>query len=88
MQINLRKPKILSGKSSGKEKRRSLCRLYTADLIGTPGMIRTCDPLIRSQVLYPAELRVLKSELLDYKPADDVSRLERVGVPFTKACSF
>ena len=25
---------------------------------GTPGMIRTCDPLIRSQVLYPAELRV------------------------------
>ena len=32
-----------------------------------PGMIRTCDPLIRSQVLYPAELRVLKSELTDYK---------------------
>lgn len=30
-------------------------------------MIRTCDPLIRSQVLYPAELRVLKNELLDYK---------------------
>src|SRR4051812_23017639 len=28
---------------------------------GTPGMIRTCDPLIRSQVLYPAELRVPKS---------------------------
>ena len=27
-------------------------------IIGTPGMIRTCDPLIRSQVLYPAELRV------------------------------
>ena len=25
---------------------------------GAPGMIRTCDPLIRSQVLYPAELRV------------------------------
>ena len=34
-------------------------------LIGAPGMIRTCDPLIRSQVLYPAELRVpceVKSE--------------------------
>ena len=27
----------------------------------TPGMIRTCDPLIRSQVLYPAELRVHKA---------------------------
>jgi hypothetical protein len=26
--------------------------------IGAPGTIRTCDPLIRSQVLYPAELRV------------------------------
>jgi hypothetical protein len=25
---------------------------------GTPGRIRTCDPLIRSQVLYPAELLV------------------------------
>ena len=28
-------------------------------LFGAPGMIRTCDPLVRSQVLYPAELRVL-----------------------------
>ena len=28
------------------------------DPIGAPGMIRTCDPLIRSQVLYPTELRV------------------------------
>ena len=25
---------------------------------GAPGTIRTCGPLIRSQVLYPAELRV------------------------------
>ncbi len=30
----------------------------SVDLIGAPGMIRTCDPLIRSQVLYPTELRV------------------------------
>ena len=30
---------------------------------GAPGTIRTCDPLVRSQVLYPAELRVLKSLL-------------------------
>ena len=28
---------------------------------GAPGTTRTCDPLIRSQVLYPAELRVLVS---------------------------
>ncbi len=24
----------------------------------TPGRIRTCDPLVRSQILYPAELQV------------------------------
>ena len=29
---------------------------------GAPGTTRTCDPLIRSQVLYPAELRVLMCE--------------------------
>ena len=28
-----------------------------AFFIGTPGEIRTPDPLVRSQVLYPAELR-------------------------------
>ena len=27
------------------------------DMFGTPGEIRTPDPLVRSQVLYPAELR-------------------------------
>ena len=31
-------------------------------------MIRTCDLLIRSQALYPAELRV-QSEQLDYREA-------------------
>ena len=31
---------------------------WTVGMIGAPGMIRTCDPLIRSQVLYPTELRV------------------------------
>ena len=30
-------------------------------LYGAPGTIRTCDPLVRSQVLYPAELRVRKT---------------------------
>jgi nucleoside-diphosphate-sugar epimerase len=28
--------------------------------IGAPGAIRTPDPLVRSQVLYPTELRALK----------------------------
>ena len=28
-------------------------------LYGAPGTIRTCDRLVRSQVLYPAELRAL-----------------------------
>jgi hypothetical protein len=27
--------------------------LYLIDFIGDPGRIRTCDPLIRNQVLYP-----------------------------------
>ena len=35
---------------------------------GAPGAIRTPDPLIRSQVLYPAELRVLK-DIAAHKPA-------------------
>ena len=28
---------------------------------GAPGKIRTCDPLIRSQILYPTELQALKT---------------------------
>ena len=28
-------------------------------LYGAPGTIRTCDRLVRSQVLYPTELRAL-----------------------------
>jgi hypothetical protein len=31
-------------------------------IYGAPGTTRTCDPLIRSQVLYPAELRVRERE--------------------------
>ena len=32
---------------------------------GAPGTTRTCDPLIRSQVLYPAELRVRERQFKD-----------------------
>ena len=35
--------------------------MQTLDLYGAPGTIRTCDRLVRSQVLYPAELRALKT---------------------------
>ncbi len=30
---------------------------YVLDLYGAPGEIRTPDPLVRSQILYPTELR-------------------------------
>ena len=55
-------------------------------------MIRTCDPLIRSQVLYPTELRVRKSELLDYKSCALVSSKVRfillLSVRITKIVSI
>ena len=34
-----------------------------------PGRIRTSDPLVRSQVLYPAELRALNSEREGFEPS-------------------
>jgi hypothetical protein len=34
----------------------------SCDSIGAPGRARTCDLLIRSQTLYPTELRVLRSK--------------------------
>jgi hypothetical protein len=34
--------------------------MLTNCFIGAPGAIRTPDPLVRSQVLYPTELRALK----------------------------
>jgi hypothetical protein len=36
---------------------RYLMRLQTVDFKSAPGKTRTCDLLIRSQTLYPAELR-------------------------------
>ena len=57
----LRKDGSFRNPGRGKEKK-AAAKAALFDLNGTPGMIRTCDPLIRSQVLYPAELRVRKSE--------------------------
>jgi hypothetical protein len=37
---------------------------HKVDLIGAPGEIRTPDPLVRSQVLYPTELRAHREEKL------------------------
>ena len=36
-----------------------MCPGQTQDFIGDPGRTRTCDPLLRRQMLYPAELRDL-----------------------------
>jgi len=38
---------------------RCVCLLSANIFTGAPGEIRTPDPLVRSQVLYPAELRAL-----------------------------
>ncbi len=43
---------------ANKKTRSGEIALLLRELVGTPGKIRTCDPLIRSQILYPAELRV------------------------------
>ena len=40
---------------------RAVALPLVVDSDGAPGTTRTCDPLIRSQVLYPAELRVRSS---------------------------
>jgi hypothetical protein len=37
-----------------------LYRLHVIEKYGAPGEIRTPDPLVRSQMLYPAELRARK----------------------------
>ncbi len=39
-------------------------------LNGAPDRIRTCDPLIRSQILYPAELRAhIMAEREGFEPS-------------------
>ena len=43
-------------------------------LCGAPGRIRTSDTLIRSQVLYPAELQALISRLLTRPQTRETSR--------------
>jgi hypothetical protein len=43
------------------EKKKELAITLTPCFIGAPGAIRTPDPLVRSQVLYPTELRALKN---------------------------
>ena len=37
-----------------------ICKPFLLPVFGAPGAIRTPDPLVRSQVLYPAELRAHK----------------------------
>ena len=51
--------KFLSFKNKKSDLEKSLL-LKIVKVLNAPGMIRTCDPMIRSHVLYPAELRVRK----------------------------
>ncbi len=44
---------------------------------GAPGRIRTADPLVRSQMLYPAELRAHGGELHEDDVADLLPRPPR-----------
>ncbi len=45
--------------ANGKKRLSTKKTAESLDFGGTPGEIRTPDPLIRSQILYPAELRAL-----------------------------
>ena len=51
----------LEGHLKGQEKGSKQC-LLPFFVSGAPGMIRTCDLLIRSQALYPTELRARREE--------------------------
>ena len=43
---------------------------------GAPGWIRTTDPLVRSQILYPAELRA-HLEFAHYRQTNDLVNLRQ-----------
>src|ERR1700734_497272 len=56
--------------------------LQVTESFGAPGVIRTPDLLVRSQTLYPTELRAQKTSISQrYKPAlsDPPDRRERLG---------
>jgi hypothetical protein len=44
-------------------------------IFGAPGRIRTHDPLVRSQVLYPTELRALEEGILAEADSDSKASL-------------
>ena len=48
-------------------KRKSQKPLGLLGLSGAPGRIRTRDPLVRSQVLYPTELPARETVIMHYK---------------------
>ena len=58
-----------------KDQRHKLLILFI--LYGAPGRIRTSDTLIRSQVLYPAELQALNLRLFDRPQMRENSRATR-----------
>ncbi len=50
-------------------------KLKTLGISGTPGEIRTPDPLIRSQVLYPAEPRAHNMKHFIYQEFFEISSI-------------
>ncbi len=54
-----------------------LCWIFLEKVSGAPGRIRTPDPLIRSQILYPAELPVRRgvaSKVIGWGPQEQKSK--------------
>lgn len=48
---------MMQAKNEAKDKETACLCKHAVNFFGGPGRIRTCDLLIRSQTLYPAELR-------------------------------
>ena len=63
-------------------------RLILKDSIGAPGKTRTCDLLIRSQTLYPTELRARDKTLLLYRRPYDSATLNFItpGITSNYTC--
>src|SRR6185369_10531985 len=64
-----------------KESGRPYSPPQVVDITGAPGMIRTCDPLIRSQVLYPTELRVRRRNTNSYRRISKTRSCEHARCP-------
>ncbi len=66
------------------------CRGPGLYLGGAPGEIRTPDLLVRSQTLYPAELRARNKKILAHSPDEKFKKTESLqgGAPFLLFVTF